>query len=57
MATSTFYDQIILGPEAMKIIAEGLREPKPPRPEGDAYEELKEGREWLKRYESTVIPG
>jgi hypothetical protein len=52
MATSTFYDNITLGPEAAKIIMEGLRGPKPPRPEGDIYEELRRGEEWLKQYES-----
>jgi hypothetical protein len=53
MATSTFYDQITIDQQAAEIIAEGLRGPIPPRPEGDAYEDLRRGEEWLRQYEST----
>jgi hypothetical protein len=52
MATSTFYENITIGPEAAKIIVEGLRGPKPPWPEGDIDESLRRGEEWLKQYES-----
>ena len=33
MATSTFYDKIVIGKEAAQILVDGLNGPKLPRPE------------------------
>lgn len=32
MATSTFYEKIVIGEDAARILAEGLKGPKHPRP-------------------------
>lgn len=32
MATSTFYDKIVIGKQAAEILVKGLKEPKYPRP-------------------------
>ena len=40
MATSTFYDKIVIGKEAAQILVDGLNGPKLPRPE------VPEGMKW-----------
>jgi len=48
MATSTFYDNIVLGKEAGERLAQLLREPPLPRPEVD-FEFIEMGDERLKQ--------
>ena len=57
MATSTFFDKIIISKEAAEIMAaEAEKERKPYVPEFDFYKELEDGREWLKNFHSKKSP-
>ena len=51
MATSTFFEKIIISKEAAEIMAaEAEKERDPYEPRFDFYKELEEGREWLNKF-------
>ena len=55
MATSTFYDRIVVDKEAAQIIADGLKGPKHPRP-ASRENERKRSEELLKQYHTNLKP-
>ncbi|GHU54821.1 hypothetical protein AGMMS49975_15740 [Clostridia bacterium] len=55
MATSTFYEDIIIDDKAADIIIKGLNSPKHPRPKIYIDEIMREGREALKRHELSIL--
>jgi len=50
MATSTFYDKIVIGEDAAQILVEGLKGQKHPRPVVPEGMKWKEDDELLKLY-------
>jgi hypothetical protein len=53
MATSTFFDQIVIDDKAADIIIAGLNGPKPPRPKS-MEAEIKRGEMLLQQYRQRL---
>jgi hypothetical protein len=55
MATSTFFENIVIDDEAADIIIAAMRRPRTPWPDIDYLEVERESREWSERFRRNYM--